>query len=236
MQTSLLAVAATYVVDAVALLVILIFAAKAAKRGFVDCLFGLISTVGAFLIALVFTKAFLSLTGGLFGLQGVLAGSFEKTFSEVNGFNIDISAQGIENALADKKLPAFLIDMIMENFKGSEIPYGTTLAMVVGGELGKLAATLIAGFALFLIAKLALRILKNVISGIVKSIPIVGTLDSALGFVVGILQGVLIVSLAIAVLALIPAEGISAFFSEGILVNFLFHNNPIHVVLGWIVG
>ena len=81
-----------------------------------------------------------------------------------------------------------------------------------------------------------LRVLKNVISGLVQSIPIVGTVDSALGFVVGILHGVLIVSLAIAVLALIPSESISAFFSEGILVNFLFHNNPIHVVLGWIVG
>ena len=236
MQTSLLAAAAIYVVDAVALLVILVFAAKASRKGFVDCLFGLISTVGAFVITLLFTKSFLSLTGGLFGLQGVFAGSFEKTFSEVVGFNIDVSAQGIENALADKNLPAFLLDMIMENFQGSDIPYGTTLAMLVGGELGKLAATLLAGVALFFIAKLVLRVLKNVISGLVQSIPIVGTVDSALGFVVGILHGVLIVSLAIAVLALIPSESVSAFFSEGILVNFLFHNNPIHVVLGWIVG
>ena len=236
MQTSLLATVATYVVDAIALLVILIFAVKASKRGFVDCLFGLISTIGAILIALVFTKAFLSLTGGLFGLDSVIKEGCVNTMSGINGFNIDISAQGVENALADKNLPAFLIDMVLENYQGSDIPYGTTLAMLVGGELGGLATTLLAGFALFLIAKLALRILKNVISGLVKSIPIVGTLDSALGFVLGILQGVLVVSVALAVLALIPSEGITAFFSEGILVNVLFHSNPIHIVLGWIIG
>ena len=236
MQTSLLAAAAVYIVDAIALLAILIFAVRAAKKGFVDCLFGLISTIGALLIALIFTKAFLSLTGGLFGLQGVIENACVNTLAGVTGFNIDISAQGVENALADKNLPAFLIDMVMENYQGSDIPYGTTLAMLVGGELGGLATTLVAGFALFLIAKLVLRILKNVISGVVQSIPIVGTLDSALGFVLGILQGVLIVSVAIAVLALIPSESITAFFSEGILVNFLFHNNPIHVVLGWIIG
>ena len=236
MQSSLLASSAVYIIDALVVIVVLIFAVKGAKKGFVDCLFGIISTLGAIVIALLFTKAFLGLTGGLFGLQGVIEGACVDTLAGVKGFDFDISAQGIENALADKNLPAFLIDSIMENFKDSQIPYGTTLAMVVGGEIGELASTLVAGVVLFFLAKLLLRLLKNVISGLVQSLPIVGTLDSALGLVVGILQGVLVVSVAIAVLALIPSEGVTAFFNEGAIVKLLFHNNPVHLILGLLIG
>ena len=70
MQSSLLASSAVYIIDALVVIVVLIFAVKGAKKGFVDCLFGIISTLGAIVIALLFTKAFLGLTGGLFGLQG----------------------------------------------------------------------------------------------------------------------------------------------------------------------
>ena len=70
MQTSLLAAAAVYIVDAIALLAILIFAVRAAKKGFVECFFGFISTVLAIIVAFLFMNALMSATNGLFGLQG----------------------------------------------------------------------------------------------------------------------------------------------------------------------
>jgi hypothetical protein len=66
-------------------------------------------------------------------------------------------------------------------------------------------------------------------------LPIVGAVNSLLGFCVGALQGLLIVSGVVAVLSFIPIDGLTSFFNECVLVNWLYHNNPINLILSWII-
>ena len=61
-----------YALDGVVLLLILIFAAKAAKKGFVKCFFKFISTIIAIVVAFLFMNAVLEWTNGLFGLQDII--------------------------------------------------------------------------------------------------------------------------------------------------------------------
>lgn len=224
-----------YGVDAVAVVLMATFAVKSAKKGFVECFFGLVSTIVAIVAAFLLMKGVLSWTDGLFGLQGVIENAATNGLSKVAGFDIDVSAAGIEAALADKKLPSFLIDMIVESVGNQEVAVGTTLAMIVGASIAQLTATLLAWFLVFILVKLLLKLVRNVLNSIVENMPIVGTLNHVLGFAVGTLKGLFIVCGVIAVIALIPAEGVHNFFNQTLLVGGLYHNNPLHVVLGWII-
>ncbi len=224
-----------YAADAAVIVAMVMFAVSSAKKGFVECFFGFISTILAVIAAFVFMKSVLSWTGGLFGLQGVIENGVVGGLGNIKGFDIDVSAAGIEAALQDKNLPSFLISAVVDSVGNKELPIGTTLAMVVGGTIAEFAATLIAWLAVFIIAKLLLKLVRNVLNSIVESLPIVGSLNHLLGFAVGGIKGLLIVCGVIAVLALIPAEGLTAFFNETAIVGWLYHSNPLHVILGWFI-
>ena len=107
--------------------------------------------------------------------------------------------------------------------------------MLVGQPLGELATTLIVGILLFILSKLLLSLLKNIISGIVRRLPIIGTVNGLLGLVVGALQGLLIVSGVIAVLGVLPVDGMALFFNECAVLGWLYNQNFINVILGWIL-
>ncbi len=224
-----------YVIDGAVLALVLVLAAKGARKGFVDCFFGFISTIVAIIAAFLLMKGVLSWTDGIFGLQGVIENAVVGSLGKVVGFDIDVSAAGIEAALADKNLPSFLVDSVVKSVGNTQLPQGTTLAMVVGGSIAEFAATLIAWLLTFIAVKLLLKLVRGVLTAVVEKLPLVGTLNHLLGFAVGGLQGLLIASGVIAVFALVPAEGLTVFFNECIVTGWLYNNNPIYVVFGWFI-
>ena len=234
MLQGLCAAWAPYAADGVALVVLVCFAAVSAKKGFVRCFFGFISTIVAIIVAFLFMKTLVSATNGLFGLEELIQNGCIDAFGKINGFDIDISTAGVEAALQDKNLPQFLINVILENVTVADVPAGTTLAMVVGGTIGTLATNFVAWLVLFLAAKLIMKLIEHIFASIVENIPVIGALNSLLGFAVGALEGLLIVSGVIAVLAFIPIEGITNFFNECAFVGWLYNHNPINTILGWI--
>lgn len=229
---TLLAAWTAYAVDIAIVIVMLVFALIAAKRGFVDCLLGFVSTLVAILIAFLLMKSLVRWTNGLFGLQGVIDNACVSALSKIKGFDIDISSAGIAETLSGK-LPAFVIDIVVENIGNAEVPKGTTVAMTVADTLSGFAVTLIAWLLLFFIVKLLLRLLDRFLSSLVEKLPIVGAVNTLLGLAVGALQGLLIVSGVLAVLALFPSENIASFFNQTLLAGALYNHNPIHTVFGW---
>ncbi len=224
-----------YAVDGIVIVMIVMFAASSAKKGFVECFFGFISTIVAVIAAFTFMKGVLTWTDGLFGLQGVIENAVVGGLGKIAGFDIDVSAAGIEAALEGKNLPSFLINAVVSSAGNQEVPIGTTLAMIVGGTIAEFTATLVSWFVVFLIVKLLLKLVRGVLNSIVEVLPIVGSLNHLLGFVVGAIKGLLIVCGVIAVLALIPAEGLNVFFNECTIVRWLYNNNPLHIIFSWII-
>ena len=198
-------------------------------------LFGLISTVVAVSLAFMLAQPVLEWTGGLFGLDPLIKSGCVSALGNIEGFNTSIAAADLASALAAKGLPEFLVNAIVQSVGAQELPTGTTLAMVAGEALGAFASMLVSGLIVFVLAKLLLRIVRGVLTRIVRAIPLIGSLNSLLGFVVGALQGLLIVSGILAVLALMPNEGLMSFLSECTVAGWLYNNNPIHVIMGWIL-
>ncbi len=224
-----------YAADAAVIILIVMCSVSSAKKGFVECFFGFISTILAVIAAFTFMKGLLVWSEGLFGLQGFIEEAVIGGLGKVKGFDIDVSSAGIEAALSDKNLPTFLVNIVVDSVGNKEVPLGTTLAMVVGASIAELSATLFSWLAVFILAKLLLKIVRGILNSIVESLPIVGSLNHLLGFLVGGIKALLIVCGVIAVLALIPADGLNAFFNETVIVRWLYNSNPLHVIFGWFI-
>lgn len=225
----------SFAVDGIIAFVLLAFALISAKKGFVECFFGFISTIAAIILAFSFMKPMIGWTGGLFGLQDKIGNGCISMFTKIEGFNIDISAAGLQTSLADKNLPQFLIDAIVKNFGNATLPAGTTLALLVGSTLGGYATNFLSWVLVFILAKLLLRLLKNIFSSIVESLPIIRSLNALLGLLVGLLQGLLIVCGVVAIFSLLPSENITTFFNQTVFVRWIYNHNPINIIIGWIL-
>ncbi len=205
------------------------------KKGFISCLFGIVSTLAAFLLAISLANVFLTITGGLFGLQGVFEGSFEEFFLKLEGFDGDISASGVQTALETSNAPAILARLVLKMTDGADVPAGTTLAQLLGEATASLAATLISGAVVFVLVKLCVFFMKKLLNGIVDKINLFRGMNRLLGSFFGLVYFVLIVSVALAVLAVIPISGIGEYISQTVLIKTLYEKNLLVIMLSWFI-
>lgn len=227
---------ANYLVDIILILMIAGFILVCARRGFIDCFFEFISTVVAFLLALLLTKAFVSATGGLFGLQNVMSNSLENAFLKIKGFDTELSATGMEAVLEARNIPGFLVRLIVNTFGDSTLPAGTTIATVAGGSVARLATMLIVFAFLYAIIWFVLYLLRKILNALAEKITLVHTVNTVLGGVAGFVEGILIIYGVLALISLIPSEGMMAYFDNSIIIGFLYNNNLISIMLGWFIS
>ena len=221
-----------YLVDVIVVAIMLIFAVMSAKRGFINCFFGFISTIAALFLAVSMAKITVSTTGGFFGVQQALENSFVPSFSSLAGFDIDVSGQNLSALLHEKELPATLITLALKN-NGGEIPAGATLGMIVGESVAWLATVLIAGIVLYILVKIFLRILRKLFNSISNSIGLFNMLNRLLGAIVGFIEVVLLISLVVSFITLIPSQSIINFFQSSFILRAVYNHNPIVTVISW---
>ena len=225
-----------YILDLVVLAILVFAAWFCGKKGFIECFFGIVSVAAALLVGILFTKLVVTLTGGLFGLQDTLNASFETALLKIEGFGTDISNEGITAALAEKNLPSFLVDLIIENFGNESIAMGTTLAMVAGDTLAGVCINFITWALLVGAAWGLMWLLKKIVKKIAKKIKLVNRIDILLGCVVGLLFGLLAVYFVLGILSLIPSEGITAYLDKSLFVGALYNNNLLNKLLGLMIS
>jgi len=225
-----------YILDGVAVVLLLFFTLGGAKKGFIGGLFGFLTTIVALVIAFSLADQFADLTGGLFGLEGVIDKAITNKLEDVSGFNIDISATGIKEALKEVSVPSFIADALVDEFASKSVEPGTTLAMVTGGKISSFAIGLIAGVVLFFLSKIILRILVKVLNGVISLIPIVGAVNALLGAVLGFIKGGLLVCLVLAILSIFSSVGITELMDQTLFIGGLFHDNPLSHLLTWVIS
>lgn len=212
-------------VDAIAVIFLIGYMIVCAKKGFVTCFFGLISTTVALIVAVALAKPILGWTNGLFGLQETLQGKFFDTFSKVEAFNKLVSAEGLEAAMVEHDISGILINLVMKSLDPNDLLEGTTLAVALSETTAMALSVLIAGAAVFLLCKLVFLILKSVLNGIVEKMSVLGALNGVLGAAVGLVQGVLVICSIVAFVTLLPIDGLADFITNCTVVKFLYENN-----------
>ena len=225
---NLLAFQAAYALDIACALILIIWAFIGAKKGFVKCFFGLVSTLIALVLAITLASTVSGWLDSAFGMTGFFSGKFENTFLKINGFDV-----GIASALENVNLPGFLKDLILKNLgEVNNLPAGTTLASQVAPVASQFVGLLISGLVIFIVARLLLLIVEKILSSIVRSWSVAAALNGILGFVVGALKALIVICAVLALLSLIPSDGLVSFFDKTIVLKYLFNENPLTKLLG----
>ena len=220
--------ARNWIIDVIVVLFVLIMLILCAKRGFIDCFFGTISTILALIVAISCAKMFVSMTDGLFGLADIIQAKLEGSFAKIDGFTADVSKSGVEQALKEQNVSAILAGLVIKLVgKQDSVEAGTTLAMLLGEATSGLAINLISGFILFVATKIVVWFLSGVLTMLTEKIHLINSANVFLGALVGVLASLLIVCTILAVLAIFPNEKIAGFLSETLFVGKLYVKNPL---------
>ena len=221
-----------YIADAVVAIYALIMIIICAKKGFITCFFGIVSTLVALIIALAFAKNVLKGTDGLFGLQDWFCKTFTDSFAKMEGFDADISAQGVETALKEHNVSAILASLILKVAgKQETIEVGTTLAMLLGEATSSLAATIVSALALIILIKVGVRIIRGILNAIVNKLVIIKGLNIFLGGAVGALQALILVCAILAILTVFPVVAVSQYLEKSLFLCYLYEANPLVNIL-----
>lgn len=223
-----------YIADLVFLLIVVIFMLVNARKGFISVFFSFISSVLAVLAAVLFAARLQSGTGGLFGLEDACGGWIGGALSKIAPFNIDISAEGIEAQLASVALPEFIKQAVLTEITAvtPEVAVGTLLGEYVGVVLAQYLVLFLCGALLFFGVKLVMLLLKKLLTGIAERVTLFRKINRLGGLLVGFVAAVALVCVILAVAALIPNDALHGFFEQTIILRELYHNNPVHLLLG----
>jgi uncharacterized membrane protein required for colicin V production len=226
-----------YGLEALVVLSALFSMIKFAKKGFIACLFGLISTAVALVAAILLAKTVVEITDGVFGLEKTLFEKFHKAFIDVEGFNVDISSVGVKDALKELDAPEAFTSVIIKLIgdDNDHLPYGTTLAKLVGEALASLAVMLVAGLIIFIIVKLIMRLFRKGLTALAEKVSFIRSTNGFLGGVFGLVRSLFHICLILALLTLFPDDSIAEYLSEGLFLGKLYANNPLVTLLGKII-
>ena len=223
-----------WIVDIVAVIIILTAVFKDTKKGFIKSIFGLIISVASIAVAFLFADTAREMTDGVFGLQNLIVNGLSSTF-EGWGLAFDASQEGIKNKLLDigffKTLP-FLVDIVMEQIN-TGLPAGTMLNVHLGETVGVLATNVVVGIALFILCRIILGVVEKLLTSLVENITLLGALNTLLGAAVGLVKGAISVSLICMLLSTVPV--FSSFMEQMpetlFVYEWFFVNNPLTKLL-----
>lgn len=211
-----------YIVDIVILIVALIITIKGAKKGFVNCIFGFLSTILAIVLAFSFAGFAVNVTGGFFGVEGMLTTSFTQSFSNIEGFDVVIQENmDVAEMLEAQSMSAIFAQLIGQNLEGA---VGSTLGELAGRTLGSYATLLICGVVLFIVLKLVFGILKKLFNFVAKD-GVLGGLNKLLGAAIGFLEAIILASFVVLILEMFPSA--MEFLNSSIILTWIHNNNPL---------
>jgi hypothetical protein len=226
-----------YIADIAFILVMLIWAIVDAKKGFINCFFSFVTAIVCTLAVLFLSAPVLEWTGGLFGLEGIIQGGLGDWLSTIKPFDIDVSMKGWEAYLEEMQLPDFLMEALLAEIEGfvGDIPAGTLLGQFMGNVVGSFLSIILYGIAVFIIVKLIMLLLRGLLNKVVCSCKFFEKINLLGGLVAGAFKGFAVVCIVLALLSLITVPEISAFFDKTLILNGLYHDNPVLVVFSWFV-
>ncbi|MFQ7078668.1 MAG: CvpA family protein [Christensenellaceae bacterium] len=156
---NLLAFQAAYALDIACALILIIWAFIGAKKGFVKCFFGLVSTLIALVLAITLASTVSGWLDSAFGMTGFFSGKFENTFLKINGFDADISSVGIASALENVNLPGFQRPHFEKSRRGNNLP--PLPSQVRSLRRFSVCRLLISGLVIFIVARLLFLIVEK---------------------------------------------------------------------------
>ena len=224
-----------YLVDLFVIFGIMVWALIDGKKGFINCFFSFISATVCAIAVIFLSGPVLRLTGGLFGLEGMIQEGLGNVLCNIPMGDIDISSEGWRTQLDALALPQFLKDSVLEEINAltSGIPEGTLLGTFIGSSVGSFLAMGVCGIVVFIVAKILMSLTKGLFNSIANSCGFIARINVIGGVLAGTFKAFALLCIVLAVLSIIPIESISAFIDNTLIIKYLYHNNPLMAVFSW---
>ena len=223
-----------WIVDIVAIIVLLGAVIKGTRKGFIKSIFGLLISVASIAVAFLCADMVTEMTNGAFGLQESIVKGLAETFANW-GLAFDVSQEGIEAKILEidffKTMP-FLVEIVMEEIN-TGLPVGTMLNNHLASTVGLFATNIVVGVVLFILCRIILTFVEKILTSLVEHIKLFDAVNTILGAVVGLLKGAILVSIICMLLTTLPF--FSALMEEMpntlFVYEWFFANNPITKIL-----
>ena len=223
------------IIDVFALALLIFFSLSGLKHGFVKTFVKVFGTIISLLLAVIFCSKCAIFLENQFGLitsigvkvSGVVTNIFGETIA-----NTTLS-QAIESELSELGLSGWLIKIVMEAKTDSTIPMDITLNQIISPALSYYIACGISVLILYVIFKILLFILGDITSKLSALNPL-GLANKALGFILGIVRGVVIIQVAIIVINIIPLgfmQTLSLQITNSSVVGFIQKINIFDIII-----
>lgn len=223
-----------YVADIVCALILLIFAAGGAKKGFVKCFFGLISTLVALILAITLASTVAGMASLAVRLRGILRGQIRGDVPENQG----IRRGHFRRRHHRRAGKAFPCPASLKTSSPKISPKSTTSRPARRSRRWWRPSPRSSSDCLFR-ASLSLSSQRFSSSSWRKSsqkscvrgrLHPRSTVCSA--FAIGLLKAAFIICAILAILSLIPSEGIVSFFDKTLVLKYIYNKNPLTMLLG----
>ena len=224
-----------WIVDIVAIIVLLGAVIKGTRKGFIKSIFGLLISVASIAVAFLCADMVTEMTNGAFGLQESIAKGLAETFANW-GLAFDVSQGGVREALEAQsffKTMPFLVDIVIEQLPTVESAGAIYLNEHLASTVGLFATNIVVGVVLFILCRIILTFVEKILTSLVEHIKLFDAVNTILGAVVGLLKGAILVSIICMLLTTLP------FFSTLMeempntlfVYEWFFANNPITKIL-----
>lgn len=229
----------SYAIDVIIVAIMLFFAVRGMKKGFIKALFSIISFLLALILTFIFASPFASYAKNTEVVKSIYA-SLTDSFSEYIDEKIGTAAnKTTDSIIAVLNLPDFIANSsslsVKSNFfdrNNNSESYGAATA--VAEAVGDSCFRAICSVSLFVILCLAIFILRKLLELIFK-LPLLNSVNKGLGAFAGLLNGFIISYILISLLSAAACSPSAAWLSEALehsyIAGFMYEKNLILSIL-----
>ena len=183
-------------IDIAIVIVLLTFACIGFHKGLINSIIALFSTAVVLFIAIYFANDFAKLLNSIYDFVELIAKKLVPSIEKIDPIYSTVFPTGLSgsqfysaylatsdtNPLIKKFFQFALKDYSAESLEG------LTVSNVLAQAVSSIIVTIVAGILLFIVIKLILNLLSRFFQNITRS-KVLGSVNKALGFVFGLLQG-----------------------------------------------
>lgn len=226
-------------IDLIVILILIIFAGVGYKRGLIQSVITLCSSVIALVLSFIVYPALNMLLKLSPLYTSVYTGVFTKI--EVIEFGKGIQTQG--NAIIDNItwLPGFLTEQIKNNNNTAMYEFlGVgTIQEYISTYITNIIISLIAILITWFLLKVVLITILRILGGMIEHLPVISSFNRAGGFVFGLTKGLLtlsVIGLIIPMMLALPVfQSISQSIQASLVTKWLYDNNFILLIYHYLV-
>lgn len=217
-----------WILDLAFFLILLFGVALGIRKGFISGICRLAGWLFAVAFAIFFCVLFADFLENAFGMTTAISNGLVKQFTKNEALNFDISGANLEETLAEANVWKIVASAIVKGTAGTDIPQGTTLAMLISSVVANWISIAISFVLLILLVRIGAVILDKIFSGLVDSVKPLRIVNHFLGGLLGVLKGGILIFLVLAIFHWISAEAIDGYILSSNVVGKIYASDWFH--------